>query len=205
MQMNKFIDKDLKKSSDEELMIIFKGGDIKAFDELVNRYKDCIVNFLFRLTGDYAEADDIAQDTFIRLYKYKDKFDDGMKFSTWFYTIAINRARSSKSGKTNKDYVYLDDFTDDELNKIEYYSDPAEDEDRDENEYYNGLKIEIIKKAFEKLDNVFREVLLLRYENEFDYEKISEILNIPSGTVKSRISRGKAQLKELIKSDGYAG
>lgn len=203
--MNKISDKDLKKSSDEELMIIFKGGDIKAFDELVNRYKDEIVNYLFRFTGDYAEADDIAQDSFIRLYKYKDKFDDKMKFNTWFYTIAINRARSHKSEMAKKEYVSLNDFTDDELNNIEHYSDPAEDEDRDEIEYYNGLKIEIIKKAFDLMDDVYREVILLRYVSEFEYEKISEILNIPAGTVKSRISRGKAQLKEIIKAEYNEG
>jgi len=86
---------DYKKLTDEELILLFQRDDVNSFNELVHRYKDKIVNFLYRYTGSREDAEDLAQDAFLRLYKSKHLYREIAKFSTWFYTIAINLGKTS--------------------------------------------------------------------------------------------------------------
>lgn len=184
--------------TDEELMLIFINGDEKAFDELVRRYMDSVISYLYKFTGDYNISDDIAQESFIRLYRYKDRYDENSKFSPWFYSIVINRAKSAMQIKTDQDHISLNDMNNEEIGKIDHFSDPSDNDELEEYEYLNEVKIEYIKKAFELIDPLYKEVIILRFMKELEYEMIAEILNIPVGTVKSRISRGRSQIKEII-------
>ncbi|MBK8383765.1 MAG: RNA polymerase sigma factor [Ignavibacteria bacterium] len=184
--------------TDEELMLIFINGDEKAFDELVRRYMDSVISYLYKFTGDYIISDDIAQESFIRLYRYKDRYDKNSKFSPWFYSIVINRAKSAMHIKTDQDHISLNDMNNEEIGKIDHFSDPSDNDDLEEYEYLNEVKIEYIKKAFEVIDPLYKEVIILRFMKEMEYEMIAEILKIPVGTVKSRISRGRSQIKEII-------
>ncbi|MBS1553175.1 MAG: sigma-70 family RNA polymerase sigma factor [Bacteroidetes bacterium] len=184
--------------TDEELMLRFINGDNKAFDELVRRYMDSVISYLYNFTGDYNLSDDIAQESFIRLYRYKDRYDENSKFSPWFYSIVINRAKSAMQVKTDKEHISLNDMNNDEIGKIDLVSDPSDNDDLEEYEYLNEVKIEYIKKAFEVIDPLYKEAIILRFMKEMEYEMIAEILNIPVGTVKSRISRGRSQIKEII-------
>jgi len=184
--------------TDEELMLIFINGDEKAFDELVRRYMDSVISYLYKFTGDYKISDDIAQESFIRLYRYKDRYDKNSKFSPWFYSIVINRAKSAMHIKTDQDHISLNDMNNEEIGKIDHFSDPSDNDDLEEYEYLNEVKIEYIKKAFEVIDPLYKEVIILRFMKEMEYEMIAEILKIPVGTVKSRISRGRSQIKEII-------
>lgn len=184
--------------TDEELMLIFIDGDEKAFDELVRRYMDSVISYLYKFTGDYIISDDIAQESFIRLYRYKDRYDENAKFSPWFYSIVINRAKSAMQIKTDQDHISLNDMNNEEIGKIDHFSDPSDNDDLEEYEYLNEVKIEYIKKAFEVIDPLYKEVIILRFMKEMEYEMIAEILKIPVGTVKSRISRGRSQIKEII-------
>ena len=194
-------ERDYIKISDEELMLSFKNGNEKAFDELVKRYMEDVLNYLYKFTGDYNESDDIAQESFIRLFSYKDKYNENMKFSSWFYTIVINRAKTRMGLKTSRDYVSLDEMNEEELSGMEFYTDPSDEDELEESEYHKEIKLEYIKQAFDKMDYDYREVIFLRFDYEFDYEKIAKILDVPVGTVKSRINRGRAQLKEILKND----
>src|SRR5689334_21662305 len=81
--------------SDEELIALFQDGDESAFSILVGRYKDALVNFAFRFMGDYDEADDVAQETFVRVYRNKLAYRPVAKFSTWLYTIASNLSKTA--------------------------------------------------------------------------------------------------------------
>ena len=80
--------------SDEELMALFQEGDAGAFTILVRRYKDDLTNFAFRFVGDRAEAEDLVQETFVRVFRKKGLYTGVAKFSTWLYTIASNLAKS---------------------------------------------------------------------------------------------------------------
>ena len=168
--------------------------DIKAFDEIVLRYKDRIINFIFQYTNNRDDAEDLAQDSFLKLFRYRDKYKEIAKFSTWFYTIVINTVRNNYNKGKNFIPVSFEDMDESDLETGDniYYSDEFDDADEKEK------KIECLKKAFDMLDNTFKEIILLRYTEGLEYEKISEILGIPSGTVKSRINRGREHLKNIF-------
>jgi RNA polymerase sigma-70 factor (ECF subfamily) len=88
--------KDRKKAivTDEQLIARFQQGDVQAFDILVRRYKDQLLNFVFRFVGNRSDAEDIVQETFLRVYKNKHYYKEIAKFSTWVYTIAGNLAKT---------------------------------------------------------------------------------------------------------------
>ena len=83
-----------EKLTDEQLIKKFQNGDRQSYNELVYRYKDKILNFIFRFTYDRVAAEDLAQDTFLKLYQKKDSYKEISKFSTWLYTIASNLAKT---------------------------------------------------------------------------------------------------------------
>ncbi|MEO8209360.1 MAG: sigma-70 family RNA polymerase sigma factor [bacterium] len=182
---------DYKKFTDEELILRFQKEDIEAFNEIVFRYKDRMVNFLYRYTSSREDSEDIAQEAFIRLYRSKHLYKEIGKFSTWFYTIAINIARTNLR-KKNKlrtmsiNNFYVDDDKDYELtSKITL---PDQDANTIGENYY-------IQKAINSLEDIHKEVIILRDVQDLEYEEISKILDLPLGTVKSRINRARESLK----------
>lgn len=185
---------DFKKSTDEELIIIFQNGDVNAFNEIVHRYKDRIVNFLYRYTGSREDAEDLAQDAFLRLYKSKHLYREIGKFSTWFYTIALNLVKTSLARKKKKKTFSINNFDEDEEKDYELPSDiPLPDENANAmNENY------YIQKAIESLSDKYKKVIILRDIEDLDYEEIAKVTNLPLGTVKSRINRGRECLKEML-------
>lgn len=186
---------DYREFTDEQLILMLQiDEDIKAFDEIVLRYKDRIINFIFQYTNNRDDAEDLAQDSFLKLYRYRDKYKEIAKFSTWFYTIVINTVRNNYNRGKNFIPVSFEDMDESDLETGDniYYSDEFDNADEKEK------KIECLKKAFDMLDNTFKEIILLRYTEGLEYEKISEILGIPSGTVKSRINRGREHLKNIF-------
>ncbi len=180
-----------KEKTDEELILLFQTDpDIKLFDELVFRYKDRILNFVFTQTRNFEEAEDLTQESFVKLYKYKDKYKDEAKFSTWFYTIVINTVRNHYDKNKNFDPLSFEDLEESDLQTetLIYESDENETDDD------HLRRSECLQKAFTRLDPIFKEAILLRYQEGYEYEKIAEILGIPAGTVKSRINRGREHL-----------
>jgi RNA polymerase sigma-70 factor (ECF subfamily) len=183
-----------KNLTDEELILEFQKEDINAFDEIVYRYKDRIVNFLYRYTGSREDSEDIAQDAFLRLYKSKHLYREIGKFSTWFYTIAINLAKTSLRRKKKYRAFSINNFDEKEEKDYELTANviaPDESANASNESYY-------IQKAIEALSDKFREVIILRDIQELDYEEIAKITKLPLGTVKSRINRGRECLKEML-------
>ncbi|MFZ1319931.1 MAG: sigma-70 family RNA polymerase sigma factor [Ignavibacteria bacterium] len=182
-----------KEHTDEELILLLqKNDDIKAFDELVFRYKDRIMNIMFNFINDRNEAEDLTQDAFLKLYKYKDQYKKFSKFSTWFFAIAMNTARNSY--KKSKDYfpVSIYDVDEEDLQTPDMILDLDEYEFED----INNVRLDCLKRSFDLLDPMHKEVIILRFTEEKEYEEIAIILNIPAGTVKSRVNRGRERLKK---------
>jgi RNA polymerase sigma-70 factor (ECF subfamily) len=180
--------------TDEELIYAFQRGDVSAFEEIVRRYKDPLYNFTNRLLGDSIFSEDIVQETFLRVYRNKNRYHQIAKFSTWIYTIASNLAKTelrrrkirnffsiSSKGSDERDYDLLDVGTD------------------VEREVDSRLKNAIILREINALPAHFREAVLLRDVENFSYEEISEILKVPLGTVKSRVNRGRSRLQKKLK------
>jgi len=177
--------------TDEELISRFQNGDAYAFDLLVRRYKDPLLNFIYRFLGDLVEAEDIVQETFYRVYKNKHYYKEVAKFSTWIYTIAGNLAKTElRRRKRRKVFsIHKETTTEKELELPDLKSDP-------EKEVNTVVTEKIIQKAINNLPQKFREVIVLRDIQGFSYEEISSIIKVPLGTVKSRVKRARLKLQE---------
>lgn len=180
--------------TDEQLIAEFQKEKVEAFNEIVLRYKDKLINFLFRYTGSREEAEDLAQDTFLKLYKSKHLYKEIAKFSTWFYTIAINIAKTNLRKKKNYSSISISDFDPDGEKDFDLKADVLSPEETAQ----AGIENEFIQQAINSLDDKFKEVIILRDIQDMDYEEIAEIMQLPLGTVKSRINRGREKLKELL-------
>ena len=180
--------------TDEDLIERFQNGDEQAYIELVNRYRDRLMNFVYRFVNDYEQSEDIAQETLIKLYTHKHYYKKIAKFSTWIYTIAANLAKSELRKKKTRKVTNLSQMSTQEKE----YELPADQPDTDQ-----AIESEFIEKriqaAIQKLPLHFKTVTILREIQELSYEEISKIVDVPLGTVKSRINRARLQLQKELK------
>ena len=180
--------------TDEELITHFQNGDEQAYIALVNRYKDRLINFVFRLVNDRDQAEDIIQDTMLKLYTHKHYYRNIAKFSTWIYTIAGNFAKTELRKKKTRKVTNNSQLGPEDRD----YDPPSKDpspENLVERDYINTK----IHEAIEKLPEHFRVVTVLRDIEKLPYEEISSIVEVPLGTVKSRINRARLQLQKDLK------
>ena len=180
--------------SDEQLMARFQNGDENAYIELVNRYRDRLLNFIYNYIGDSEISEDIVQDTMVKLYLKKHYYKEIAKFSTWLYTIAKNLAYTELRKKKQRKITLLSQISRDE----KPYDIPADQPDTDQ-EIQSEITNRIIRKAVDELPEKFKTVILLRDIQELSYEEISSIIEVPIGTVKSRINRARLQLQLELK------
>lgn len=185
---------DMAGPSDEDLIKRFQDGDLYAFDLLVQRYKNRLMNFIYRFLGNAEEAEDVVQETFLRLYRNRHAYKRIAKFSTWIYTIAGNLAKTELRKRKRRKLVSLSDIG---HNEKDY--EVADLALNPESEADGTLKEEKIQKAIEKLSPRFRQVIILREIEELSYEEISTIINAPLGTVKSRVNRARHALQHYLK------
>jgi RNA polymerase sigma-70 factor (ECF subfamily) len=180
--------------SDEDLIERFQNGDLYAFDLIVKRYKNQLLNFVYRFLGNAEEAEDLVQETFLRVYRNRKAYQKVAKFSTWIYTIAGNLAKTELRKRKRRKFFSISDLG---YNEKDYdISDEAYNPEKDVD---GRMKEEIIHKEIDALSPKFREVILLRDVQQLSYEEISQIVNIPLGTVKSRVNRGRLKLQEKLK------
>lgn len=184
---------ELSPLSDEEVMARFQADDAAAFDELVRRYRDRLFFFIVQMVKDRALAQDMLQETFIRLWRHKLKYRNVARFSTWIFTIAGNLVRSEMRRQAREQRVDLSPRDPDDR-PIEL-PDPGPAVDA---LVHRNMQVEEVRAAIERLPEEFREVIVLREIEELSYEEIVEMLRVPLGTVKSRINRARARLALLL-------
>jgi RNA polymerase sigma-70 factor (ECF subfamily) len=186
---------DIETLSDEQLINYFQEGSQDAYAELVKRYKDRLINFIYRYIGNYDECEDIVQDTLVKVYVSKHLYKEIAKFSTWIYTIAINLAKTKAIKKKRYSILSLSSAYDDGEKDFdipdEGYSPEREVDSKVQDEY--------IQKALNSISENYRKLVILRDIEDFSYEEISEMTGLPMGTVKSRINRGREKLQKLLK------
>lgn len=187
---------DLSRLADEDLMQEIVQGSEEAFAALVTRYQNRIVNVVSRLINDRDRAQEIAQETFLRVFIHRERYRPSGKFSTWLYTIAMNLAKNEIRRRVRaRGVVSLDKLMEVAGDSGGYIADPAPGPDR----LYRRRDVEAkVTTAVEKLPGKFREVIVLRDIQQLSYEEIGEVLRIPGGTVRSRINRARLALKELL-------
>ncbi|KON28435.1 RNA polymerase subunit sigma-24 [miscellaneous Crenarchaeota group archaeon SMTZ-80] len=180
--------------TDEELIARFQLGDGYAYDQLVRRYKEPLLNFIYRFLGDIVESEDIVQETFYRVYKNKHYYKEVAKFSTWIYTIASNLAKTELRRRRRRKIfsIHKETAAEKEIELPDVKSDP-------EKEVNTVLTEKVIHKAISNLPPKFRQVIILRDVQGFSYEEISSIIKVPLGTVKSRVNRARLRLQEDLR------
>ena len=180
--------------SDEQLMLLFQGGNKDAYIELVNRYKDKLINFIYNYLGDVESSEDVVQETMIKLYQKKHYYKEIAKFSTWLYTIAKNLANTELRKRKQRKTTLLSQFSKDD----KMYDLPSNDNEVGQ-EIQTEIVSKIIRDAVDQLSEKFKIVITLRDIQQLSYEDISEIIDVPIGTVKSRINRARLQLQVELK------
>jgi RNA polymerase sigma-70 factor, ECF subfamily len=183
--------------SDEDLMDYCVQGSEAAFADLVRRYKSRIVNLIYRFIRDHQRAEDLAQEVFVRVFLHRERYRKSGKFSTWIFTIAVNLAKNEIRRKVRlKNVLSLEGLQEVAGSSGFFLKDRKPDPDRDlERDQLN----DIVTKAIEKLPQRYRMALVLRDIEGLSYEEIGDILQIPGGTVRSRINRARLMLKEKLK------
>jgi len=166
-----------------------KAGNINAFSFLVDRHKDNVYNLAFRISGNHEEAEDIAQDSFIKAYRALNGFKLKSSFSTWLYRIVYNTAISQVRTR-KKGVLSLDDFPVDATDFIGYDS----TEEEAEKEYRNSL----INFALQKIDAEGRSLICLYYYKEMSIMEISDVTGISKSKVKVKLFRTRQKMLEII-------
>ena len=183
--------------SDSDLVVRFLDGETRRFQQLVDRYEQRMVNFIQRSIGDRQRAEDLAQETFIRVYRHIHRFDTSRKFSTWIYTIASNLAKNELRNRSRSPLVLFQTLTsswDDDHRPLQF-----EDSSMSPDDMFRKRNLqELVEKAAEQLPPHHREVFILREMEGKSYEEIAEITDTQLGTVKSRLNRARNRFAEII-------
>jgi len=180
--------------SDKDILFNLVDEDIESYSILVDRYKNRLLNFVYRFVKDFDVAEDIVQETFLRVYRKRHNYKAIANFSTWIFTIAGNLAKSELRRRKRWKFFSLDAYNDNEK-KFELPD--------------NGIKPdraasvsildENIQNAIDKLQDKYKESLILRDIEGMSYKQIADITRVPVGTVKSRVNRARKKLRKKLR------
>lgn len=178
--------KQTAKDIDYALIRAIQSGDMVAFNTMVDRYKNRLMNVIGRMLSSTEEAEDVVQETFVRVYQHRQSFNFQHCFSTWIYTIALNLARNEL--RKRKKFKFLE-ISDMQGNEAEIAVDP---------EIPNNFP-KLLERAVKDLPEKYRAAFILRDVQELAYNEVAVVLDVPLGTVKSRVNRARQMLRERLK------
>ena len=188
---------------DKAIWIIFNTDKNQGLDLFIAKYKIPLYKLCINLHRNNANAEDLFQDTWIKAFKYMNDFDTSKNFKPWLFTIAINLFKDNYR-KVKRWFSKSIDFFDtsdknivmDNIKATTYLPEEA---------YDNCQNKEQLQNAIVNLKDEYRMVVILFYYNELKQKEISQILNIPKGTVKSRLNKAKILLKKYMEDNNYGG
>ncbi len=183
--------------TDGDLVDRFQHGDRRAFDEIVRRYQDRIYTLCRRWLDDAQGAEETAQDVFIALYRSLPGFRGESQLSTWVYKVALNHCKNHRLYRTRRGYRRHEpiDGTPDDDAPARQFADEVASSD---SVVHRNEAESLLTTALASLDEEHRQILILRDIEDLAYEEIGEILDLPRGTVKSRIHRARAELAAIL-------
>jgi RNA polymerase sigma-70 factor (ECF subfamily) len=184
---------------DHSLLEATRTGDETAFKELVRRYRNQITNYVYRMIEDYDRAVDLAQETFVRVYMHAERYQATYSFSTYIYRIAHNLAISELRQRKRHRLTSLPTFFSDKDGDEVEVELPDKRQMLADDAMIDEERRKAVAKAIASLPEKYRAPLVLCDLEEKSYEEISEILGLPTGTVKSRINRARNLLKEKLR------
>jgi len=187
---------ELRDIRDEDLIVMVQEGQRKAFDELVARYKGRLFSFILRMVKDPNLAEELTQETLIRVYIHAAKYREIAKFSTWVFTIATNLVRNKMRQRSRRPrMVSLNPAPEDDempIDPEDTLADPSAGIHRQE-------LAELISEATSRIPEKYRIPFLLREVEQLSYEEIQKVTGLKLGTVRSRINRARTRFRQLIK------
>ena len=181
--------------TDEELIKEFQSENISSYNHLVYRYKDRLFNYIYQFVHDVDLAEDLLQDTFLKLYTHKNSYREIAKFSTWIYTIAGNFAKTELRKKQRRKT-----YANSELAFQEGEFIIKDESERPDDKLLKENLKENLQLCLSILPLDFKTIIILRDIQELSYDEISKIVRLPLGTVKSRINRARLKLYECLKN-----
>lgn len=176
----------MDRDEEKELIRKLKKGNEEAYIELLDNYGNRLLKTCYLILKDEKDAEDIVQDTFLKVFKHIDSFMENSSLYTWVYRIALNLCKDKL--KSRKDFII--------------YEDIIESKETVEEQVFGSIDREILKRKLFSLNHIYKEILILFYFEELSIKEIGEILEEKEGTVKSRLSRGRVLLKEAIEKGG---
>lgn len=180
------------------LVRLSRNGDRNAFEELVDMYNDKIYHLAYRMLNFSSEAEDVVQDTFLRVYMNLDRYDENQKFSTWIYRIATNLC-IDRLRKRKPNYSLDAEMPDGEGS--DWYSLLASQQDTPEQEVVLSETQYIIRRAIGNLPEKYKSVVVLRYLHDMSLQEIGDVLGMPVTTVKTRVHRGREFLRKKLEPE----
>ena len=175
-----------------------RNGDRNAFAELVELYKDKIFHLAYRMLNNKQEAEDAVQETFLRVYTNLHRYDENQKFSTWIFRIGTNLC-IDKLRRRKQTYSLDAEMTDGEGN--DYYAMLPSDEDTPEKQLIVSETQAQIHRAIETLPEKYKSVVILRYLHDMSLQEISDVLDMPVTTIKTRVHRGREYLRKRLEQE----
>lgn len=165
-------------------------GDGRAFSMLIENHERFVFNVVYRIIGNAEDARDVSQEAFIKAFKNFESYDESSAFSTWLYRIAVNTAIDYIRKRKKENSISFEDYIVDEKNQ--------KGDSGIEEKVISKEGVKNIISAVNMLDDEFKTVIVLRDMEGMDYKEISDITGLPLGTVKSRLSRGRGKLRQMI-------
>lgn len=187
--------------TDEELMLDFQKGDVRAFEEILKRHRHGVFNFILRFLGNRETAEEVFQEVFIKIHKAADRYLPNGKFSTWLYTITRNQCVDTFRRLKLRETLSLDNGgKEDEIKLVDTIASDTVPPDILSSAHEIQTVLEF---ALEKLNVDQREVFLLREKEGFKFEEIAEMTGVSVNTVKSRMRYALEGLKKTLKKSRF--
>jgi RNA polymerase sigma-70 factor (ECF subfamily) len=177
-------------NDESQLIDAALAGDSSAFGVLVQRYQNRLYNSIVHVVGCRVEAEDVVQDAFVQAYVKLHTFKRNSQFFTWIYRIAFNSALSRRRRKRPAMSV--------EQSRETTGAEPVSNDDAPDDRMLRSERVQRVQEALSKLTEDHRAILILREMDGMSYEEIAEILNTPVGTVRSRLSRARSQMRDKL-------
>lgn len=186
----------MEKEECRRLIVRALAGEQKAYEDLLKRYRNGIYTMIFQMVKNREETEDLVQETFIKAFNALHSFNNNYAFSTWLYKIAFNNTIDSIRKKKLKT-TPLDQPI--RCKEGEVRQEIRDDSTSPEKHMLYNEKNRLIRQTIDALPDIYREVIVLRHQEERTYEEISVLLKLPVGTVKARIFRAREILKKQLR------
>jgi RNA polymerase sigma-70 factor (ECF subfamily) len=190
----------VEQRSDESLVEAYVHGERAAFAELIGRYRHQLLHFLTRFLGSATAAEDVFQETFVQVHLSAETFDPSRRFKPWLFTIAANKARDHHRKHGRQPIVSLSAPMDREQEGRPYVDLLEAELPNPQAPILDAERSRLVKAVVDSLNPHLREILLLSYFQRMSYNQIAETLEIPLGTVKSRLHTAVAAFAKAWKS-----